>query len=95
MKPSDLLTDESRWCQRTAARDERGDPIDPSVDAARLCLIGAMRVAAETSVEYYRNYEAVCRVLHRRGHIGSVSGWNDQYSRSFQEVRAVLLECDL
>lgn len=94
MKPSDLLTDESRWCKNHLALDSNGQPIAASVTACRLCLMGAI-MATVSADDYQTALEKIRVVLRDRGHISSIADWNDSAGTSFQHVKDLLLLCGL
>ncbi|PYQ25648.1 MAG: hypothetical protein DMF56_27015 [Acidobacteria bacterium] len=100
MKISELLTDASKWTQRTYARDEFGDDVaatDPK--AVSWCLVGALvkcYAAGPDSVpaeQALRAAWARWSTEHEKNPTAStLTGWNDAFGRTFEEVKQLVEE---
>lgn len=90
MKPSELLSDESKWCQGSAAQDANGVWIMADwPEAVKWCMLGAVCRCNPTN--YYTDKQALA------AHLGcnDVIGWNDADGRTYAEVIAALRACNL
>lgn len=93
MKPSELLTDESKWTQGCSAKDEKGFFVSSKYrTACAWCVTGALNRCSKDFVEYNQNLKQLIAVLPG---VGNISVWNDNPLRTFAEVRAKLLEAGL
>lgn len=90
MKVSELLTDETKWCQGCHARDQRGHEVRwNSPDACCWCLLGALNLC----YAHRKLKVAYSVVRHLRG-VG-VAEWNDASERTFEDVRQLIVEMDI
>lgn len=93
MKPSELLSDESKWTQKCSSRDKQGFLVSPKYSTACMwCLTGALYKCAVDFVAYN---QTVCQLKAVLPGVGSIPAWNDNPNRTFAEVRAKLLEAGL
>jgi hypothetical protein len=91
MRVRDLLSDETKWCQGSYARDGDDCPTPArSPRAVRWCLVGACHKAYQRREQL----KASLRKLQARVS-GPISAWNDAPARTFAEVRQVIEELDL
>ena len=91
MKPSELLDSKEKWCQRASSRDPNGNTINPTDDkACSWCLFGAIYKCVPSQEERYTIYNRLNNILP-----GGFVYWQDQEGRTFEEVRALLLEAGL
>lgn len=99
MKVSELLNKPSCWTQRQAARNAEDHPINLwSSEARSFCLLGAIErcygVPGELTTDYEPVLEARRRVWAAIGH-QSITAWNDNPARTFQDVRSVVERADI
>lgn len=80
MKVQDILTDESKWCQFRYKSDD-----------GRVCLVGAMDSAYPNRAEWNDVYSKI--QIHTT--YDGVSAWNDVRGRTFNQVRALIVELDI
>jgi hypothetical protein len=89
MKAKDLLSDSSRWTRGASARDGRGKQCGIySPDAVRYCILGAL-LAAYDGWQLAAAVDAVREAIGDNGQL-SIEAWNDNYDRTFDEVRRVI-----
>lgn len=89
MKVSDILADESKWCQRTAARDSNGQACAPnSPTAVSWCLFGATAKVSggRTSELYYRVFSALCQTCDQLYQTSYIVDWQDDPRRTWAEI---------
>lgn len=86
MKPSDYIR--RGWCQNAAAQDDLGRRCDATSSLAQQwCLVGSVRAAyPEDAVLRTQVFDKLFRQAKTYG----LSSWNDNPSRTQQEVLAVL-----
>lgn len=87
MKPSEVLTDESKWIKGQFGRDANGYPVSISEvsEAVCFCSRGAIRYAL--GAEKAPAFGLALKVI-----VGQpVINWNDDPERTFEDVRAALL----
>ena len=96
MKMHELLVYRRHWTQGTLAREVDGTPCTyRSESACCWCLTGALRkcypvfwgaaLVEQTLLKYIsKNYVAM-----------DIAGWNDDPSRTFDQVREMLVELDV
>ena len=99
MKPSELLSDPSKWTQGYYARDAKGD-LQParSPDATCFCIFGALLRCYERPGERSQKVAQVIlkRFPQRVAHQDSVlPGFNDHKDTKYEEVISVLQEAGL
>jgi hypothetical protein len=84
-----LLSDESKWTKCAYSRKANGDNALFKEDAVSFCLLGAMRynVNLDTSYEDYINAQSVFK---QANNLNAIAAWNDDYKRTFPEVKAAL-----
>lgn len=91
MKIHELLTDTSKWTQKTLALTAKGVGVKSShPEACSWCLLGACIKCY--GIEKADN-EITAQIRAKLG-CGLVS-WNDSPNRTFEEVRALVLELDI
>ncbi len=95
MKVSELLTDESKWCKRTMAKDISGYgvPFD-SAYAVCWCLLGAAAACGYTSAEMAAFEKAICAVAPMSAVDTTnvaIALWQDAAERTFDQVYELLL----
>ena len=101
MKVKELLSDESKWVQGNFAVNSQGHYAPSSSDeACRWCIGGAI-------LRCYRNrhyggngtihsiFNKVITKLRERGWQDGVSDWNDDGTRTFADVQALVTELDI
>lgn len=91
MKVQDILTDESKWCQMAWFLDTKGRQVLNHRDAVKFCLQGAFQKAY--AVGELQPWLDARKKLQEK--IGSAIDWNDHPSRTFAEVRALIVELDI
>lgn len=86
----ELLSDASRWIQGVDARDNLGNVVNPNYKTARCwCINGAVLKC------YPGDYATMlCKIADATMPVGPMT-WNDMPSRTFPEVRALLLKLDI
>ncbi len=101
MTISELLTDESKWTTEVYARDAAGRPVsavDPT--ACRWCLTGAM-IRCYTDPDQADAAEAKLlaawarwepRAHEQNPTASTLTGWNDAFGRTFEDVKALVEE---
>jgi hypothetical protein len=93
MKAYELLSDPSKWTKYVLARSSDGLPVTPTSPAAcQFCIVGAlyhcytpeeaMKIWTQIDSEFYDKYKGV-------------GDWNDDPSRTHEEVIAFLKSKDL
>lgn len=97
MKVSDLLVDESKWVQNTAAVDQDGQSCSPHAKtAAKFCLLGAIDRCYSEPERYYEIRKKVKEVIAKLfGIKTSITMWNDATGRRFAEVREVVEKANI
>lgn len=89
MKIQDLLSDETRWCKGTSARDCDDKPChSQDSGAVRWCLLGAIR-------KVYGPYYPTIRYKIQNHLHEAASHWNDAPERTFSEVRELIEKLDI
>lgn len=98
MKMRELLTDNSRWCQNSYARDVEGISVPTlSGEAYSFCLVGALVRCYEGDGEADLIEERLLAVMNQMGvdtELG-LTEWNDAPGRTFEEVKTVLEQADV
>jgi hypothetical protein len=90
MKAYELLDSPEKWTQGAMARNADGDVVAvTSPKAVRWCLAGAIKRSNGTE-DWEKAYDAFFETNKRRG-----ISWNDAPERTFEEVRAALIEADV
>lgn len=94
MKPSELLSDPSKWCQGFSARKPNGIPTyndDP--EASSWCAATALTMCYKDPIEMW----GAAKKLHSVGMCSElpISVWNDDPKRTFEEVRDAFLKAGL
>ena len=91
MKPSEVLSDESKWCQWASARGKSGRRVTPyGRSAVKWCLLGAIdRAFGENEIRRVDFANSVFRLLGC-----NIADWNDSPVRKFEQVRDVLLRAE-
>lgn len=97
MKPSELLSDPSKWTQGAASRDKNGNKILLnhifSPDAQCYCLLGALEVCKVLSEARKKLYLRIGTMFPRSG--GHFISFNDDLQTTYEDVIYVLEACDL
>lgn len=89
MKPSELLDKPEKWCQGTYARNKDGKlAILGAPSAVSWCILGALKMC------HFSLYGPERQLLDKLTG-GSVVTFNDTPGRTFEEVRAKLIEAGL
>jgi hypothetical protein len=92
VKPSELLSDESKWTKKEIARDKSGNCVHPkSSDAVCFCILGAYYKCE--SVGIGRVSAAVRDLFPERDQ--GIPYFNDHPETTFEDVRKVLLAAGL
>lgn len=90
----ELLSDESKWTKRAAAKDGNGSSLLPNDPGACCwCFIGALEKAGggdHLLCWYVRQH--ICETIRGFDGHGSLVTWNDQKSTTFEDVKRVLRE---
>lgn len=93
VKIRELLTDESKWTQFTAARDINGAPVFlDNENAVCWCLIGAVSWCYRSDP---KQLNMVMNKLWDELGNGEVVKWNDNFNRTFEEVKALVVKLDI
>ena len=99
MKAHELLSDESKWCQKTFAVDAHGVSIHcDNPRAVAWCLDGALlRCYLDARASDRAAYRQVANAIRAGGPgtLGGVSAWNDAPGRTYAEVYALLKRLDI
>ena len=98
MKVSELLTDETKWCQGAYARDIHGQEVSYySLKAVRYCLTGAILQCYQDIDKGNQVSEAVIGV--GEAVIGVIEDdiftWNDADERTFADIRKLIEDLDI
>jgi hypothetical protein len=95
MKPSELLSDESKWTKGAIARDN-GQPCPFNIGEC-WCAIGAALYCDIDEVERARLDEVAKALFPDRviGIFAMVANFNDHPDTTFEDVRRVLIEAGL
>lgn len=91
MKVKDWFTDESKWCKHANWLDAAGNLLYHSLDGevCQCCLAGAIILCYPHS-----EVESVCDKV--RKHLNmSITEWNDDEKRKFEDVKNVVEELGL
>lgn len=91
MKIHEQIT-EATWCKKVIAMDMDGKQISTSKDprACKWCLLGWL-CKTSTESEIDNRWNTICKKLG----VDEVSVWNDDPSRTFQEVLQLCKELDI
>lgn len=91
MKVSELLTDKSKWTQKTLARNMYGQSVDAEDhEACSWCIQGAVLKC----YGHPKNIDIKERIYAQLGSL-YIGGWNDDPTRTFAEVRSLVVELDI
>ena len=94
MKIYELLTDESKWVQRTYAVDGNGKPVTPLYrTAVRWCIIGGLR-KCYSLWEEAKVMQQLMRSLLRLFGRTNLSRWQDEFTTTFAMVQQLLRDAD-
>lgn len=89
---TEKLIEQTGWCQGASARDHKGEPKDLFGEGACFyCIVGAI-------TKVYTEPARLLWKIHKHIHIHfnmSASQWNDDVSRTKEEVISVLKELDI
>lgn len=92
MKIKELLKTKSRWCKYAAAKAKDGfyvHPDDP--EAKSWCLVGAVNRCYST----FDKQQEVMSKLNMSLWPRTIERWNDDYFRTFEEVKALVEELNV
>ncbi len=105
MKAHEILTSSQTWCQESPAEDSQGnklEALDPR--AVKWCALGAIQKAYSPS-QWSEVMDTLLRGLSvsERGlaqmngsdKACSIMEWNDDPECSFNEIKEILLNCDI
>lgn len=96
MKVRELLTDSSKWMQWGLAKDAKGKRVNPKQDFAQsFCLVGAIMHCYPESGFAEAMTKVRMRINRERPEPLSITFWNDESSRKFEEVKALVEELDI
>lgn len=107
MKPSELLTDESKWARGCYARDKQGESVPPeSQESVCWCMIGVCLASGIWDSAIDRRLRGVIALEANRGLVPSlgeypevwdihVASFNDAPETTFEQVKRVLVEAGL
>ena len=91
MKASALLTDETKWCQGSLAVNVGGISVSPyEVGAVKWCITGAAMRCQYTPKETEEFLTKLYKIV-ISDKVQSVVAWQDTPTRTFSEVRELLL----
>lgn len=86
MKPSELLSDESKWTKGAFAEDRKGIPVhSKSDDAVKWCILGALNKCG--CIKEQVKLEQIV--------MGNAAEFNDAPTTTFRDVRELLLKAGL
>lgn len=92
MKVRELFTDESKWTQGHAARNEKGERVwYKSPEACCWCLVGAINKCYVPAIRP-EIFEKISDYINSRA---GISVWNDAPERTFAEVKALVEKLDI
>jgi hypothetical protein len=102
MKAWELLDSPEKWTQGTSARNVFGQPV-PSTDPSAVCWCasGAIGCCYPTAYQPSGTFPIHARLANYlakqpyRPESGTISLWNDDPRRTYEEVVAVLKELDI
>ncbi len=98
MKVSELLMDDSKWCQGAYAIDAKGNAVgEDSDDVCRWCLMGAIYKCYcywSTSGIQQDIHDIAKKMASIIGNYSFIE-WNDDPKRTFAEVREAILKADI
>ncbi|TXH42677.1 MAG: hypothetical protein E6Q97_35280 [Desulfurellales bacterium] len=97
MKVSELLDSPDKWCQHAYAKNIEGAPVSSYASGAcSWCLIGAINTCYPLLVDPDRQeHDMVMDRLKEVIGITNVATWNDDPSRTFEEVREAVLKAGI
>lgn len=92
-KVKELLSDESKWCKRTYARDANDVSISADSDAAcSFCLLGAIHRCYQIgSIDVIKRVRTKLQIESYE----TVGTWNDNRNTTFADVKALVEELDI
>lgn len=91
MTVADLLANPDRWGQGHAAMDPTGNDVDiASKDACRWCLMGAIELLYPD--QFVEKCDAITACLRARGWIDGIIGYNDEPTRTYDEIMDLVRE---
>lgn len=93
MKVKELLSDKSKWTQKTLARNKEGIAVSYlSPTAFSFCLVGAVEKCYSLE-DKQKAYKVLSRIVERTRF--DPAYWNDSPGRTFEEVKALVEELDI
>lgn len=98
MKAHELLSGPSKWTKGTFAESALGPVLHNSVDAVKWCLSGALMrcYGVDTlSIGDPLYIKVLTQIQTEFPEHNAICEWNDDPSRTFEEVRAILLKLDV
>jgi len=105
MKVKDLLTDESKWTQNEFARDAKGKRCSStSSRATQWCIVGAINKCYELGLTHMKMLQLTANHIKSSEpqranpplHVNTIiSRWNDNPSRTFTDVQALVNRLDI
>ena len=97
MKAYELLSDPSRWTQKTMARNKHGDATSPlDLDACSFCLVGAIERCYGSIDEGIPLEELIKQELKVQApNFEFIGQWNDAPDRTHEEVVELLKKLDI
>lgn len=91
MKIKELLSDQSKWCQKHCALDIYGRPAESiSREAVCWCLFGAMRRCYCSDDKFGEIWTRIEIAIGQ-----SATHWNDHQNRTFDDVKALVERLDV
>ena len=92
MKAYELLDSASKWTQKAFARDRVGEPVTVGDKrAVQWCIVGAVNLCYPDFSEWSKKTDKLRYELYSKMEIDrSLSSWNDDGERTYEEVYELL-----
>lgn len=89
MKPSELLSDESKWTRGVCARDAQGNEVDVNSDkACSFCIVGALIVCFPNFQQRHKIYNTILDSE-------AMETFNDDPKTTFVDIKDLLEKAGL
>ena len=95
MKPSEFLTDESKWIKGALAKDKNGNYCDVLHSHGECyCLLGLLFKFYRGS-DFFNKEQNLRNIITDKTGIGSITRFNDHPNTIFQDIKEVLIQAGL
>jgi len=93
MKPSELLSDKTKWTKWVSARSATQKAVEPDDEKAVCwCVIGAINKCYGYGSEYNRAIGALRDIIRKKYGLFGIASWQDLRDTTFEQVKEVLKE---